>query len=1011
VSKRGRFSETATVQRSMLRTLGSIGWKYLPADRLDRGAPGRARRQVLREATLTEAIARLNPGLTDTEIASVITRIRTVITSHAPGELLEANRKMREWLLGREQVKTATGKRNVTLIDFDNPDNNLYEVTDEVPFEGTEPRRFDIVCWVNGIPLVVGETKTAVARELGWFDAATEIHQVYETECSAFFTPNVFSFATDGRELRYGAIRQEPGQWLPWGQTGAQAMPTGLEAVRVHTEGLLTPAMVLTMLRDLTLFTASTAGTGPVQRKLVARYPQAEAVAAIIERACDPERLTGLIQHHQGSGKTNTMALAAQLLVRTAALKDACVLVVVDRVDLVDQTLREFHEAGISTAIEAKTAARLQKILSGNPRGIIVTTVFRFKDSEVLTDRTNIVVLIDEAHRTQEGQVAADMRHALPKATFIGLTGTPVSVGDRDTYERFGHPDDPGKLLNQYTIEQSVSDGATCPVVVEARHVIPEITKDVLDAAIEQLAEDEGLDEEETDELTDRVATLTVLLKSPSVVDTVCRDIASHYLRRMRPDGFKAMVVAADREAAVLYAEKLQSIFGKEHVTAVISGGEKTKAAWSGYVRTRAQEGQVKADFRSPTGKLEILVVTAKLLTGFDAPICGVLYLVKAMRAHTLFQTICRPNRRWTSPAGVVKDRGLVVDYVGLEEAIVAALTPATRTAGRAALPDVNRLWRRLGACVRWTRMLFADVDRSEKREAHDVLVDAQQVLSTEQLRERLAKVVGEGNGLWEFLAPDVRLRPYAEDWKFANQVYESVTPQDGSSLLWKRLGPKVDHLVRQNVSATTIVSSDGDELALDAETIAVLRAIGLSDTKRRGSYGGPVSAEEVLREIEQRLEKKLSGGGPNEKVYRSLSEKLEALKTMAITSAAEARTWLVDLLKLARDVVAADKLENPDPVHAEDLDRLVPDRRKGTLSELLLACAPSAPPESVRRVVEGIDQRVVRHAAYSGWQDDADALKQVKVELRKVLKEQALPFKDGEPTFDNALAYIVENF
>lgn len=1011
MSFRGRFSETATVQRSMLRTLSGIGWTYLPADRLDRGAPDRARRQVLREATLSAAIKRLNPGLTDAEIANVVTRIRTVISSHGPGELLEANRRMREWLLGREQVKTATGKRNVVLIDFDDPGNNLCEVSDEVPFTGTEPRRFDIVCWVNGMPLVVGETKSAVARELGWFDAATEIHQVYELECSAFFTPNVFSFATDGRELRYGAIRQEPGQWLPWGCTTKEAPLPGLAAVREHTEALLTPAMVLTMLRDLTLFSTSTAGTGAVRRKMVARYPQAEAVAAIIARACDPERLTGLIQHHQGSGKTNTMALAAQLLLRTPALEDVCVLVVVDRVELVDQTLREFHEAGITTAVEARTAARLQKLLAGSPRGIIVTTVFRFKNAEALTERSNIVVLIDEAHRTQEGQVAADMRYALPNATFIGLTGTPVAVGDRDTYERFGHPDDPDRLLNRYTIEQSVADGATCPVVVESRHIIPEITKDVLDAAIEQLAREEELDEDETDELTDRVATLTVLLKSPSVVDTVCRDIATHYLRRMRPNGFKAMVVAADREAAVLYAERLQAIFGADHVTAVISGGEKTKAAWSGYVRTRAQEGQVKAEFRKPDGALEILVVTAKLLTGFDAPICGVLYLVKPMRSHTLFQTICRPNRRWTSPTGVVKERGLVVDYVELEKAIVGALTPSTNRAGRAALPDVERLWRRLGACVRWTRMLFRDVDQAETRDAHDILTDAQGVLATEELRERLAKVVGEGNGLWEFLAPDVRLRALVQDWRFANQVCESVTPQDGSALLWKRLGPKVDRLVRQNVSATTITSETGDELVLDPGTIAALKAIGISDEHQAGSYGGPVNASDVLKKIERRLEKKLDADGPNAKVYRSLSEKLEALRTMSIASAAEARVWLVELLKLARDVVAADKLENPDSSPTDDLEQLVPDRRKGTLSELLSACAPSAPPESVRRVVEGIDQRVVRHAAYSGWQDDTDALKQVKVELRKVLKEQALPFKDGEPTFDSALAYIIENF
>lgn len=703
--------------------------------------------------------------------------------------------------------------------------------------------------------------------------------------------------------------------------------------------------------------------------------------------------------------------MAAQVLLRTPEMRDACVLVVVDRVELVDQTLREFHEAGKTGAREASTAKRLRQVLSSDPRGIIVTTVFRFKDAEVLNERDNIVVLIDEAHRTQEGQVAADMRHALPNATFIGLTGTPISVGDRDTFERFGHADDPGRLLNHYPIERSVADGATCPVVVEGRDLGLEINKDMIDEAIEELAVAEGLDQDETDLLTDKVATLRVLLKSESVLDKVCRDITKHYLRRIRPSGMKAMVVAADREAAVLYADKLQSLLGKKKVTAVISDGDKTKGAWQPYIRSRTEEAQVKAEFRDPNGELQVLVVTAKLLTGFDAPVCGVLYLVKALRAHTLFQTICRPNRRWKSPKGVVKERGLVVDYVDLETAIVDALTPSTHRGSPKALPDVGRLWRRLRACVRWTRVLFKSVDRSEGRDPHDVLFDAQEVLVGEAVRDRFAFVVGEGNGLWEFLAPDVRLRSYADEWRFANQVYQSVTPQSGSSLLWKRLGPKVDHLVRQHVSATTIATNSGDELVLDAETISALRAIGMSDESAGVSYGDPVSADEVLKQIEARLQAKLDGAGPNGKVYRTLSEKLEALKLSTIDSAAAARAWLVELLNLAREVVAVDKMENPEPVPVDDPDRLVPDRRKGTLTELLLACAPSVPPESVRRAVEGIDQRVVRHAAYSGWQDDPEALKQVKVELRRVLKEQALPFKDGEPTFDSALRYIVENF
>jgi type I restriction enzyme R subunit len=345
------------------------------------------------------------------------------------------------------------------------------------------------------------------------------------------------------------------------------------------------------------------------------------------------------------------MAFAAAKLRQLTAPDAPTILIVLDRLELTEQIGSEFASVGLPTLKVAETKEQLSRLLKEDVRGIIVTTIFRFAGAGMLNNRSNIVVMVDEAHRTQEGRLGQDMRDALPHAKFIGLTGTPISTTDHNTWAMFGEADDPEGVLNHYSVERSIADGATLPIHIETRLVDFHIDKESLDQAFAELAEAERLDEHETGMLAKRASRVDQLLSAPARVDAVCTDIVNHYRAKVEPLGLKGQVVVFDRGLCVTYWEKISALLGPGQEAAVVMTLVKDDPQeWDKSRLDREQEARVKDRYRDPNDPLKLVIVTAKLLTGFDAPIEGVMYLDKPLRAHTLFQAVCRTNRRWTNP-------------------------------------------------------------------------------------------------------------------------------------------------------------------------------------------------------------------------------------------------------------------------------------------------------------------------------------------------------------------------
>jgi type I restriction enzyme R subunit len=1007
------FNEANTVQQPILDLLVSAGWKHVPGSQLDRHAE-----DVLIESDLRTVLARLNPVVAEApeRAAELLSPLRSLMLSAREDGLVPTNQHFLEWLRG-QKTHRFNGRDSfdpVQLVDFENPGNNILVVSDEVTFGTTgHSCRFDLVLWVNGIPLVVIETKTRLEKRVTWLKGAHDIHAIYEPGWPEFFVPNAFSVATEGKDFHYGAVGQDIESWGVWGSTAEDILPAGWPRVKRSVDLLLNPDTVLSVVADFTAFELKGKHSGvPRLHKIVPRYPQVEAVQAIHARALHSSKKQGLIHQTQGSGKTLAMLFAAVKLVNEPRLKNPSIVLIADRIQLVTQMYRQFLRAGMPALEAPNMASDLRRILSEDRRGIIFSTVHKFKNAGVLNTRENIIVLVDEAHRTQEGQLGKFLRAAFPNARFFGFTGTPIADEDRNTYELFGDPDDPNHAMNTYDSDRSIADGTTVPMHVSPRLVDFHIRKADLDRAFDELAAEEGLTEEEQEYVAAKATDTRTFFANPERVRKVCTDIIDHFYSTMDPLGMKAQVVAYDRGLCVAYQDEITrqlQLRTRDGATpdesaVVMSIQSKDDADWQQYRLTDEKEETILNRFRQLGDPLKFLVVTSKLGTGFDAPIEGVMYLDKPMKLHTLYQTITRTNRNWKNPVtGQEKRYGLIVDYVGLGDGFARAMSPANPEHARKEI-ETDSLLEQFEIEIANVLDRFAGIDRESN--GFEALQAAHDRLPDDKALERFAAQYGILQGIWEAAYPDLRLENHRSDYKWLSKVYASVAPADDTrDLLWHRLGAKTLELVHGHIGEVTVSDTGVDVVIADEGTIKRLIEAGVIDPNAGGGDTQVTTAAEVVDNIASRLRKRLEGNNGSHPAYKSLSERLERLRERQLAKAHDSVDFLRDLLDLARDLAAAEKAE--DMSGAAGLD-LLPDPNVGALTQIFEEYKPEGVPVIVGKVVNDIDA-IVKEVRWDGWNNSKEGDKAVRIAIRKVLVRYGLP-ASGE-LFDHAYAYVSENY
>lgn len=1022
------WTEASTIQRSLLQWAEESDWDHVAGVELRRDE-----HDVIVEEWARDALLALNPELVDDpESAELVLHElnQTILDAH--NGLVAANEKLTVMLRGDHSFQTIDGRHVPRrLIDFGDLDNNRFTVADEVTVAGAvKPRRFDVVYYVNGFPLVVAETKTPVKQSVSWVNAAKDIYTVYEEEYPNFFATNVFNVATEGLEFRMAPIRAVPDPdseiWAPWGSTVDDPKKiTGPARVERAARLLLRPETVLAILRDLVMFRHAR-DASEVDVKFLPRYPQFEAALAIHAKVL-AGRPGGLIWHHQGSGKTELMAFAAARVLRDEAVAEKfggapTVIVIADRKDLVRQTAEMFETAGMPRMTVPRNRRELHALLRSGEPGVVITTVHKFAEAGHLNDRENIIVLVDEAHRSQEGKFGEAWRAAVPNAKFFGATGTAIEDKDRSTFKLFGDPDDPDFVMSRYTPEQSIADGFTKPVIVEGRSVGFSLDKEALDEAFDELAAEEDLDEDEKVYLSGKASHIETILSNPERVAAVCSDIVDHFLTFVAPLGQKAQVVAYNQKLVIAYAQAIESELKSRSavmpdgqlreagVVMHVADSKETPKEFKKYLLSPEREEALKRRFKKVDDPMSFIVVTAKWMTGFNAPIEGVLYLDKPAKEANLFQTITRPNRPWKNPVtGQRKDYGRVVDYIGLAKAIGKAIVGPKAGAAEDDDLNVNDASKLAGKFVAdLTRLLhlFTGIETTDS--SFESLAAAyERVPEGSAQRTEFVETYVALQTVWEFLDPHPMLLPFKQQYLWFAEVYESIRPKDVSkAFLWARLGAKTTELIHGHMADVGVKSMPSKTVTLDAAGLALVKKIAeqlriqdaqSSETKASDVY------QAVLDSIEARLQRRLADH--ESPVYKSLAARIEKLRAKAIENVADSLAFLGEALKIAQDVVAADRAaEQGDD---EALGR-ISDPKRGALTQIVEENTPPGLHKIVPDIVDRIDT-IVAEVAYTGWTSSDSGDKHVRRKLRAALKEYGLPIKGV--LFDRTYEYVRENY
>jgi len=751
--------EKHAVQNPIVRYSKEVGWEYLSPDesmRLRRGETS----PIFWEVVI-ESVQRLNPGMVDhTKAEGIAKQLVRVSPS------LEGNHQTWEYLNGLKTIFIDAEKRerNIQLLDFENVQRNKFQITDEFRFfNGVFADRADVVFLVNGIPIIIIETKSA--NKLDGIEIALKQIRRYHEEVPEFLALLQIFGLTHLVQYYYGATWNTLSRNLfNWKEESAEKDFESLVKTFVH------PERVLAVLRDFIMFVRK----DDELSKVVMRPHQMRAVERSIGRAHDAEKRRGLIWHTQGSGKTYTMIILAKKLIENPELQNPTVLMLVDRNELETQLYGNLASTyGIGHVHVAESKKHLRELLSGDTRGLIVSMIHKFDEIPAnINTRENVFVLVDEAHRTTGGDLGNFLVGALPNATYLGFTGTPIdktSYG-KGTFKVFGADDAPQGYLDKYSISESIDDGTTVPLYYCLAPNDLQVDRETLEKEFFSLAEAEGVsDIEDLNKVLERAVNLRNMLKNKDRVKKVAEFVANHFTEHVEPLGYKAFLVGVDREACCSLKEALDEHLPSDQSVVVISAGHNDSPEMKKFHLSEIDEKSVRKSFIKRDELPKILIVTEKLLTGYDAPVLYCMYLDKPMRDHVLLQAIARVNRPFEDEDGLHKPGGFVVDFVGIFKNLEKALAFDSKDV-QSVVHGLDVLMERFAGMMaqakdKYLAVLIGDSPDKQAEAAIEHFRD-------EDNRQEFYQFFKELQDLYEIISPDPFLRGYIHDYQRLGDLY-----------------------------------------------------------------------------------------------------------------------------------------------------------------------------------------------------------------------------------------------
>lgn len=977
------------VQAKVVEFLASIGWTPMSRREMHGLRSGRMGEPLV-EPLLIDALRELNEGLTEQEALQVVDHLRRISDSETFLEVI------------RDGVKIAfspeESAQDVVIVDWHKPSRNGYVVTTEFELKTGAIRepRLDVVCLVNGIPLGVIETK---AFDEDWKRAAKDFKE-YWVDAPELEKFAAVCVATNGFKFRCapsGATRTS--QYAEWKDTWPHRLNQDERELEIGLLGVLDPHTLADIAANFVVFETRKG----VTTKKLARYQQFRGANKLVKRVVDGDYDRGIIWHTQGSGKSLTMLFAARKL-KNVGLGNPTILIVIDRVDLDQQINETFTASSFKGVAPAVTGPVLRDMLANDRRGVIITTVQKFnEETNAVVDRDNVIVLVDEAHRTHLGQslYGIRMRAALPKAKLFAFTGTPIETNDRSTRKAFSPVIDGEyeNYLDIYTPRQAVEDRATVEVRYEPRLAEWNFSGDDLDDSFSALADD--LTDEEQERVKSDAARLGVVAKAPQRIQAISADVAGHLRTRTIPQGFKAQLVAIDREACAIYAnEMLAQGFAPEEIAVVFTPRPKADGAelrrwWASEQwkrrssnrddvdeqelllddetelsldEARARKNLIEA-FKDDRDPLKLLIVCDMLLTGFDAPIEEVMFLDKPLKGAKLLQAIMRTNRPLPSKR---KSRGIIVDYWGVFERLQEAFAEFDPGEVDLAVLDMRQLRENFPVLLAEALALVAGMP--ETAEYEQMMWLRWHFMEDKEAAERFEERFQAAQSAFESLAPDPALAPHLEDyrrlvrlralWRHSVGLDEADADFD-----LDEYRPQTYALVQDAVSAVRLRTD-----------LPVYRIDGSYAERIKNQPGSP---EEKAAEVEAAIEFEIRQRGEHDPVARSLAERLEKLKEKKKAEDRDMLALLNEQLELASDWA-----KEKEAAEALGLSR----RAQGFLSVAKgFEEASGLTEEDLIELAKRLDEIVEKNATFPDWADRDD--------VRRDIRKQMIMLLRAEPT------------
>ena len=1009
--------ENIPVEAKVTEWLSKMGWILQSAEELKHY--NRLQMSSVIEPILVEKVMALN-GIKKSEAEAAVEILLNNLQNPIP---IDGNENFLNQLVDGVTLPINHQDRTIRFIDFDDIWQNSFIVTNQYSVQQKRP---DICLLVNGIPLVPIEAKQCARRGTNWLEGVTQF-QTYDRLADKLYMAHLFGVTCNGRLCKYGIPGASSSYFNEWKDSviadkypnplldpdndlcrtyrdendelmhfDVERLPNGelLERMKFGIIGLLQPERVLDILQHFIVFERE---DGKIVKK-VARYQQLRAANKIVERVIHSDKRQGIIWHTQGSGKSLTMLYTAYKLRRAAELNDPTIYLVVDRKDLKDQIGDTFLDCVFPNARQVMSVGDLKSIIKDKPAGVFITTIQKFNElGSIIDERDNVIVLIDEAHRTEYGDYQMELRAVLPNAQRFAFTGTPIPK----THREFGIKGEDGKIeyyLDKYSVIDAINDGATRPIKYTLGPSQWFLDKENLKKGYEELTAE--LEEEQKRQVEKTVQPWKTLMKKQERIEVLAADIAKDFKERLGPQGFKAQVVVIDKEACVLYYNELLKYFDKSELQIIFSTGQYETAErydmYSPFYLSDKERKRLIENFKkritpeeqAKGNNLKIFIVCNMLLTGFDAPIEQTMYLDSPLRDHNLLQAVARTNRPYDYGEGetrLSKEFGRIVDYVGVFQNYKDALNYDPEDIGE--FEDVDALLREFPKVLDTAFEPFNNITLEDSYECMMAIIRKLSEIDHGQFENNFHRVVQ----LWEAISPNPGLRPYRIRYQWLVTIYELYMEE------FRRANFDVEFYAAQTrkllEESTMLLDFRGHlpEIAIDADYLAKLQETKLSPNDK---------AEKIIRDIETMIRTNQN----NSAIYIEFQERLDALIRQKNANSIEIECLLKKLSELYTEVDEA--IEIPKKMGFDN---------KGTFEIY----------QNIKNVIEVFSEELVRDFAeeltrrikskiYIGWQEVPQEYNRMKFEIELLAandKYEPLNLDVDGQLGDTLMVSILKNF